>query len=334
MVTSNPLERFSLRGHAHELEALAKETTPLLGNVVLSGQATIIYAPPNSGKTLLTLALTMQAIKDGRVEAGNVYYINGDDGSQGAAHKLRLFDDIGAHTLIPGYRGFAIADLVSMLKAMAATDKCRGVVVILDTVKKAVDLMDKRDSAAFGQAVRACVLRGATFIGLAHTRKNLNTAGKLVHGGTTDLLEDADAVCLLVPLDARTPEGDKVVEFQFFKRRGSNRDEAYAYADDRDASYDELLASVRLVDPEHLHRIVGEAKAQSDEQVIAAVTSCIGEGIDVKMQLADAVAKRARVSTRIAIQVIERYQGDDPVTHRWTYSVQARGAKVYRLLAT
>lgn len=332
VVVGNPLEAYSLLGHASDVEALAKDTSPLFGNVVLSGQATIVYAPPGSGKTLLMLWFILQAIKEARVLGGNVYYMNADDSSSGAAAKVRLLEDAGAHSLVPGWRGFTPKRLVEHMETMAKADKCRGIVIIVDTLKKVVDTMDKRDSAAFGQAVRTCVARGATFVGLGHTRKNPSASGKLVHGGTTDLVEDADAACLLTPLDVCTPEGEKVVQFQFMKRRGDNRDEAYAYLSGGAASYEELIASVRPVDPERLDRFVAEAGERSDEPVIALVAECIGEGIGKKMLLADEVARRARVSTRAAIQVIERYQGSDPEKHRWDYTVQARGAKVYGLL--
>ena len=332
LVVGNPLQRYSLLGFAGELEAEAKETTPLLGNVVLAGQATIIYAPPGSGKTLLTIWLLMAAITAGRVLGGNVYYMNADDGSAGVAAKARLLEELGAHILVPGHRGFAAAKLVDLLREMVRNDKCRGVVIVVDTLKKAVDTMDKRDSATFGQAVRECVAHGATFIGLGHTRKNASSNGKLVHGGTSDLVEDADAVCILTPLDIRSGDGEKVAQFMFSKRRGDNLDEAYAFAAGGTRSYDELIASVRLVDPDNLDRFKAEEEERSDQPIIDAVIACIGEGITQKMVLADAVSRRARCSTRAAIQVIERYQGDDPAAHRWTYTVQQRGAKVYSLL--
>jgi hypothetical protein len=61
----NPLRRFSLRGNADELESVAARTKPLLGRFVMQGQATMIYAEPNAGKTLIVLKLCLDAI-DGR----------------------------------------------------------------------------------------------------------------------------------------------------------------------------------------------------------------------------------------------------------------------------
>jgi hypothetical protein len=50
------------------------------------------------------------------------------------------------------------------------------------------------------------------------------------------------------------------------------------------------------------------------------------------MLLAEAAAERAGVSKRKALQIIEKYTGDSPSEHRWTFTVGARGAKVYVLL--
>lgn len=70
----------------------------------------------------------------------------------------------------------------------------------------------------------------------------------------------------------------------------------------------------------------------SDAEVMNAVIASIGKGVNTKMKLADAVAKRAGISKRSALQIIEKYTGDDPAQHQWTYSVRERGAKVYALL--
>lgn len=334
VMPGNPMTRYSLQGHLPELEAAALETKPLLGNVALAGQATVIYAPPGSGKTLVTIWLLMEAIRSGRILGGNVIYMNADDSSSGVADKMRLLEEVGAHMLVPGLLGFTAGKLLELMRDMVKTNKCRGVVIVVDTLKKVVDTMSKGDSAAFGSVVRECVAQGATFIGLGHTRKNPSPTGKLVHGGTTDLLEDADAACILTPLNIRTGDGDKVVQFLSIKRRGDNVDEAFAYAEGGTASYDELIASVRRVDADKLDHFVVEAEERSDEPVIEVVIACITEGVVQKMALADAVGRRAKISNRAAIKVIERYQGDDPTQHRWTYSVGERGAKLYRLFAT
>jgi hypothetical protein len=74
------------------------------------------------------------------------------------------------------------------------------------------------------------------------------------------------------------------------------------------------------------------ADVKSDVQIIEAIEGCIREGIDSKMRLVDTVAERAGCSKRSVLKVVEKYAGNDPATHRWSFSVQERGAKVFSLL--
>jgi hypothetical protein len=50
------------------------------------------------------------------------------------------------------------------------------------------------------------------------------------------------------------------------------------------------------------------------------------------MLLAEAASKRAGVSRRAALHVVERYTGSDPKRHRWSFAIRARGAKQFALL--
>lgn len=324
-LVDTPLATMSVRGSASSFEERALKLHPLLGNVAMLGQATVWYAPPNSGKTLIALALLLEAVRAGHVLAGNAYYLNADDNGNGIAEKVRLLDDAGVHTLIPGEKGFEPHMLAEQLDDMAVEDRCRGVVIVIDTTKKFVDLMDKRQTATFAGSIRRFTQRGGTCLSLAHTRKNPSANGKAVYGGTTDLLEDSDAVYMLSEAVDVVATGEKVVKFESKKRRGGGGDEAYAFAANPE-SYDELLASVRLVDADQMERITANAQHADDQTVVDMVFTCITEGIDKKMFLAVAVAERLKISRRAAVQVIERYEDN-----LWTYSVQARGAKVYRI---
>ncbi|WP_162238758.1 hypothetical protein [Brevundimonas sp. Leaf363] len=80
-----------------------------------------------------------------------------------------------------------------MLQAVA-NDTARGTVVIIDTVKKFANLMDKNSSSTLGDVCRQYVLAGGTVVGLGHTRKNPKADGTPQYQGTTDILEDFDAV--------------------------------------------------------------------------------------------------------------------------------------------
>ena len=160
----HPLNRFSLRGSAYELEANAAHTKPLLGQFVMDGQATMIYAAPNAGKTLITLHTVLEAIAAGRIAADRVFYVNADDGSQGLAVKVRLLEDAGAHMMAPGLKGMKIRHLIEKLVQAIEDGTAKGTLVIIDTLKKFTDLMDKKRTSEFGQVCREYVSAGGTIV--------------------------------------------------------------------------------------------------------------------------------------------------------------------------
>jgi hypothetical protein len=61
--TVSPLTRYSLKDSLVELEKQRVEQRLIFGNIVLLGQATVIYAFPGTGKTLIILRLIIEAIK-------------------------------------------------------------------------------------------------------------------------------------------------------------------------------------------------------------------------------------------------------------------------------
>lgn len=332
-IANSPLSSYSLRGQAAEFEKLATESKPLLGDLCLSGQATVFYAAPNVGKTLITLRLVSDAVAAGRINPGNIYYVNADDSSAGFATKMRLMDDLGVHTLAPGLKGLKTENLINLLGEVAEKDKARGTLIILDTVKKFVSLMDKSKASAFTQACRQVVMRGGAILGLAHTTKSPNANGSQRYAGTTDMVDDFDAAYTIAPIDGAAVAGEKVVLFEAIKRRGNNAVSAgYAYAAEGDISYEERLASVRLVDPSAIDDFQRVLADRDDVEVIAAITACIRDGVTAKMALAKEASSRAGISERAAVRLIEAYTGDDPLLHHWTYAVQQRGAKVFSLI--
>ena len=328
----HPLSKYSLLGQGPKIEAQSRLSKPIFGNALLLAQASIIYGTPNVGKTVVILYLVLEAVRLGQIDPAKTFYINADDSSQGVSEKLSFLDDAGVHTLVPGFEGFKPSALAEAITKMIATGSCDGVIIIIDTLKKFADLMDKRASASFGDLCRQFVMKGGTVIALAHTRKNPSLSGKPVYGGTSDFMEDFDAACLLVAAAERSPRGEKVVQFQFQKRRGPNVDEAYAYADDPALSYFERLNSVRLVDIDEMDKYAAADRQLSDADLINTTLDCIQSGYVQKMALVREVSRRSGVSRRIATQIVERYTGDDPNGHQWTFVVRDRGAKVFRVL--
>ena len=262
-----------------------------------------------------------------------VFYVNVDDTATGLLQKVRLAEDYGFHMLSEGYRDFTVGQFTQLIVEITANNQSSGIVVILDTLKKFTDLMDKTRSSTFSKVLRRFALQGGTVIALAHTNKNPGRNGKLVYSGTSDIVDDWDCAYTLTPVPGDLDSSEKIVEFENIKRRGDVAPTvAYAYTQEKGTPYYEILLSVRKVEPDDLAPIKAAEAVRSDSDLINAVVQAIEGGITTKMRLVDAVSDRCTVSQRTALRIIEKYTGNDPTLHRWQFSVKERGAKVFQLL--
>lgn len=331
----NPLKRFSLLGKSSEIEKNVVAEVSILGRLALQGQLTVFYAAPNTGKTLITLSLLIDSIQNERVNPEQVYYLNMDDNTAGLLEKLRIAEEYKFHVLTEGYRDFNAKQFLNHITEMIDRDRSSGVIIILDTLKKFVNLMDKVQSAGFSRVIRKFVMKGGTLIALAHTNKNPDRDGNPVCGGTSDILDDFDCAYTIAPVKSQSDSDIKLIEFENKKRRGNViQNIAYSYSNKSGISYSELLASVQLIDETKLIPLKQAAAIQSDSEAINAVIACINEGINTKMKLANAVSSRIGISRSCAIQMIEKYTGVDSAIHKWQFSVHERGAKVFSVLNT
>lgn len=334
VVREHPLRKFTLRGDAAKLEARAVETLPLLGEFVLQGQSTMIYAQPNAGKTLTVMRLILDAIEGERVDPDKLYCLNADDSSKGLAEKVKLLEEVGAHMLAPGYKGFRVSQFVDQMSAAVSDGSARGSVVIIDTVKKVTNLMDKARSSEFGQVCRACVMAGGTVVGLGHTAKSPNSDGTPRYQGTTDILEDFDAVYVAELMKAKASSNERIIRFTRLKSRADSPDVvAYAYSTKNGATYREKLASLRPVYPEELSGSALEDQLD-DEEVVVDLRRVIstGHGNDGIEKLVRTAAQNGDISRATARRVLDQYTGTDPAIHHWHYHKGDRGKRTYYLI--
>ena len=142
--STNPLDKFSLRGMSQEIEKQIMEEVHVLSEIALLGQLIALYAPPNTGKTLFTLYMLTQSIKNGLIDPSKVYYLNMDDTINGLLEKLIISEKYGFHMLSEGYNGFGAKKFVGTIRSMTENGSAKGDILVLDTLKKFLDLMNKR----------------------------------------------------------------------------------------------------------------------------------------------------------------------------------------------
>jgi len=331
---SDALKSFSLRGELQHLAKEARDATPLLGNVAVTGQNTVIYAAPNTGKTLLTLRLLADSVRAGRVRGENLYYINVDDNNQGVLEKLAFAEAVGFEMLAEGYKDFTAGKLTNLLLKMIDDDAARDQIVVLDTLKKFVDIMNKTQASGFAGWLRKFNMNGGTVIALAHTNKNRADSGKLVYSGTGDIVADFDCALMLDEKGVDKLTGQRFVQFENIKRRGGNvvQKATYRYSVKEDISYSDLLESVKEISLQEAERIELKKEKEADEDVISVIKDCIQLGKSDKTTLLREARNAAGVPRQRVEDVLKKYEGPHRIKHYWNYTVGARGKKIYALL--
>ena len=326
-------DAYSLTGMSPQLVAEALAEVFVLAGLALLGQWTVFYAIHGAGKTLLVIYLLAEAIHQGLIKASDVYYFNLDDNQAGLIAKLKIAEEVGFHVISEGYRNFKVKDFIALIQALCDGNQARGIVLILDTLKKFTDLMDKRSTSQWNRIIRLFIATGGTVVGLAHVNKNRGSDGKPIYAGTTDIIDDADCAYVLDVINVDHDTNTKTVEFENKKNRGNVVNSvAYSYSIEDGIDYDQLLASVEKVDQSQLVQVKKAEANQSDAEIIDAITGCIREGINARMRLRDEVNERAGVSKRKVLNILDKYTGQFPDQHKWFYTTQKHGRKVYQLL--
>ena len=144
----------------------------VLPEIAILGQITAFYASPNTGKTLVLLKLITEAAAKGDLKDLQVLYINADDTYKGQIEKAKICKEFGIQALVPNQSGFKNVNLLRDIKEITEANLARNVVLVVDTLKKYTDLMDKKLTSQFTALAREFVQMGGTLIVTAHTNKH------------------------------------------------------------------------------------------------------------------------------------------------------------------
>jgi hypothetical protein len=285
----------------------------VLGQMAIYGQATVFYAPPNAGKTLLTLKLLIDGIESGAITGSDVFYVNADDNYKGLVNKGGLAEKHGFNMLSPGHNGFESKKFLEYLSRMVKDDSAKGKIIILDTLKKFTELMDKKAASDFMKVGREFIANGGTLILLAHTNKKRDAEGKVVFGGTSDIVDDVDCAYMLDAMKAGPFDTTRTVLFENIKSRGDVvKSAGYSYLMAA-PSYSALIESVKPIIEEEAAaaklKDIFNYQLEKDAPVINAVIEAIEQGITLKTEVIDYVHKNAGSSKKAINTVLTTYDG-------------------------
>ena len=256
------LRNLSATNRITEMEKNLQNEEYIFPDLALSGQITLFYAWPNTGKTIFFLKFIRDSIREKRVSAADVFYINADDSYRGLFTKAKLANEIGFAMISPAEVGVSPQDILTMLVAISTDDDASGKVVLLDTLKKFADMMSKRSQADLYETLRQFISKGGTVILAGHANKHKNAEGEIVYEGTSDTMNDVDCVYSIYRMtDAQ--EETQIVEFRREKDRGDVIAKvSYQYRKTSGMHYIDMLDSVVRIDDDEAQKVIAERHRQ------------------------------------------------------------------------
>ena len=328
-------QSISINGTAEERYKQMKDDVFILHQLAISGQWTVFYAEPNSGKTLITLKLLFDAVESGLVDGKKVYYLNCDDTYRGATEKLQIADEAGFNTIVTGENGFTPKEFLPRLQALSESGDAKGTVFILDTLKKFVDVMSKKDTSAAGVIFRQYVSAGGSLICLSHVNKRKDEAtGRSIAGGTSDIKDDGDCV-YLIEVVKNEATGEKIATFHNEKMRGDNVESvSYSFKKPLRGDYRELFDSVRQVDDDEIaaneREIYASDKRDQDHEYIVSIKSAIASGSVNQKDIVNYVIDDCGLPRRKIIEAIKRWD-NATLPGLWHSVPGEKRAKIFKL---
>mgnify|MGYP005636085375 CR=1 FL=1 len=267
------------------------EPTWLVDNLVIKGHLSAFPAPANGGKTLLFMELARELASENLV-----VYINMDISGVGSRRHWKQAEESGIHWVTPDLKGSNINKLMSDLYASPLED-LKNTVIIIDTLKKLTDMIDKRKSKGLYKSLRRLTSKGATVICLCHTNKYKDADGNAIYEGTGDLRSDVDNMIYLEPFH----EGTKLrsLSTRPDKVRGAFEPITFEFDDNRRMKVaDEFIDTNTLI------------QAAKDQEGIDEVNAAIKAGCLRQNELVKYVGETYGRNRKRVLRILTNYGGD------------------------
>jgi len=280
-------------------KALSSVSHPMKSKMVAMTELTVVFGPAGSGKTLGVLSDIRRSILDKTIMGEDVVYVNLDDSAIGLAEKAEIL----AGLKIKMIKEF---DLM-MLHSIIDENVAKGKVIIIDTVKKIVNLMDKAQVADLMKHLKKFTHAGGTVILIAHSNKNLGSDGIPVLEGVGDLKNDADCVVRVQRhKDIMTMSNDD-------KSRSYVELEAIFQASDT-KNYKSLMYSIKQLSGQEAEDLKKQREQEcfkeDNRRLTETITEMIGLFSVQKTKLVDDLVKDTGLSRRFIVTTLELLEGD------------------------
>lgn len=321
-----------------ELRKQARQATFVAGRLALAGQITVFFAGPNTGKTLITLALLSEARANGTA-GDHTYHINLDDSFEGQIQKADLGNRHGFLEVTPQTFVDPLANFIELVDALVEEGSAKEAIFILDTLKKFTNPMDKKQSSQFMSVCRRFTSAGGTIIALSHTNKHTDNENKGIPAGTSDVLDDCDCAYILNITEEQKSQGGmkRIVELNNIKNRGPVAHGAlYSYIANDDADYEQMFYSVKLIDGNEADSLRAKKTLQfeleKDRDTILAITQLLNSSPPlIQKDIVNTLTYSLQLPRRIIKACLRRWSCPAEEGGIWTISKGNKNSNFYKL---
>lgn len=274
-----------------------EESVFIVPDLIVKGHLIALIAEANGGKTALMVHQSAKLAQAGY----DVLYINVDASPGDLKRHYEHAKEHGYKVIAPDAKmGKNVQDAVDRLTT--AADKgldLSNTVIILDTLKKFTEVIQKSQSKEFYKLMRKLTVCGATVIMLGHANKYRGEDGKMIYEGTADLRNDVDDLIYLNSV----------------KNEETNRREITTYPDKVRAEFQPRSYFINLTDrsveePNEVIQILDKEGQQVLRHAKEAISSGItnqGEIVSYIKERVDGIGK-----AKLTRQLTEFTTGLDP----------------------
>ena len=237
----------------------------LFPNLVIKGQILTVIAMSGGGKSTIFMEHVLPHIIE--KHDMNILYLDCDSPADDHRRIDARVSEIGekfewvnplTHTKPAEHLTNILRDLVTEGFRLDDT------VLVLDTLKKFTDMLNKRDVKAFFELMRQLSTLGATVILLGHANKYRDKAGCLVFEGVGDVKSDTDAMIFFERM--KSPDGGQDVTTvvdpdKGAKVRGIYKQVSFHISQDRAVTLNKNIVPV----PDYSHANESKLRCSTDE---------------------------------------------------------------------
>jgi len=289
--------------------------------LIPQGHMIVLCAEANGGKTTLMVHISAEIAKDGY----RVLYINADASASDIKYYKHHAMDYGYTLINPDLTNGSADKVVDELRHLSVNNSdFSKTVIVLDTLKKFGDMMNKTKSKDFNSLLRTLTSKGMTVICLAHTNKYSDKDGKPMYEGTGDTRNDFDELIYLIP--ARNPDGTTTITTFADKKRAAIVDESFLIDADREISVLESRIDTLAIKEYQRH-------LQEDEGVIQFILTNIKAMSKSLTELKAIASQSGEGYSRNKLEkVLKRYTAGNCPNPKWLSSPAATYGHKYAMI--